>query len=308
MVNQYVSDLTSKAKKGSFSDILKVALLSDPNWYEKLEGDIVSFSTGEIRQLLSRAKYNEFYSFREHGRLLKQFGKVGQVILYDMEESSAANPVGAPNLNPFSDPVPNRVTSRSLFVKYFDAYFKHENSKEPLFEDLQDYQDFAEVAHYLSEHDQRVADQYHEVKGGSRDHGVALRWHRILAGMGDHWSLMMMAASFEQGRGVPRDSVSAYAHYALAGSGPSNGPFPSDLSEAYQNTKGTNEQKLDACFKLTPADKERALKIYNDLVANQMARLEKLASKGGEQIAKRELKVMRDYELKKAAKAKPTKK
>jgi hypothetical protein len=164
------------------------------------------------------------------------------------------------------------------------------------------------VVRYLCEQDRLTSEEYHQVKGGSLDYDVSLRWHRLLAEMGDHGSLMMMAASFEQGRGVPRDSASAYAHYALAGSGPSNGPFPSELSDAYQNTNGTNEQKLDASFKLSPADKERALKIYNELTSKLVDRLNGLAAKGGEQMAKRDLKAIRDYAATKAAKAKPAKK
>jgi len=126
--------------------------------------------------------------------------------------------------------------------------------------------------------------------------------------MGDHYALLDIASSYEQGRGVPRDPASAYAYYALAGVGPGEGPYPSALHDTYQKTPGTKEQKLDACFKLTPAEKARALTIYNDFVAKLIARLERLATKGGEAFAKRDLQLIRDYSAKAAARAKPTKK
>ncbi len=302
MADQYLAALIRKAKEGSLSNMLNLALLTDPNWYDNLDDNAVGSSATEIMGLYAEPDHVELYSFKDHGRLLKSFGKVGILNVYSYFGGFEASPFSHPNINAAPE------TPRALFVKFVDACIKSEATGGPLLDCPLLYAEFVKVVRYLCEQDRLASEKYHEVKGGSLDYDVSLRWHRMLAEMGNHWSLMMMAASFEQGRGVPRDSASAYAHYALAGSGPSNGPFPSDLSEAYQNTKGTNEQKLDASFKLSPADKERALKIYNELASKFIDRLIHLAAKGGEEMAKRDLQAIRDYQAHKASKASPTKK
>ena len=298
LVNQYFEDMVLKAKKGSLSDILKLALLADPNWFEKLEGDIGSYTTGEIRQIYSHAPGGAFYSFREHGRLLKAFGHVGDGFAYRLQ------PEAGPSENPFSV---KRVTPRSIFIKYVEDFAKRESLGQLLVGEFGDFDLLATVLRYLIEQDRLVADQYQEVSGGARDFNVQLKWNRLLAEMGEHDALSYIADSFEKGQGVPRDPASAYAYHALAGQRPGyhNG---SPLENTYNKTRGTNEKKLDACFKLTTDEKKKALMVYEDFVAKLTARLEKLASKGGEQIAQRELQGIRDFEAKKAAKAKPAKK
>ena len=306
MANQYLFDLTRKAKEGSLQDMLRVALLSDPNWYENLESGLGSYSPSEIRSLHRTPKHNEFYPFGDHGQLLKSFGSVGPIVLSLMEEGSATNPFNNPGFAAYSAPV--QLSPRSLFVRYVDAFVKMESSGGPLLEYLQDYANLTTVLRYLAEQDQLTADKYREVKGGARDYDVSLRWHRMLLEMGDYSAVMFFAESFEQGRGMPRDPTSAYAYYSLAGSGPGNGSFPNAMHVTFQNTRGTNEQKLDACFKLTPVEKARALTTYNDFVAKLIARLERLTTKGAEQMAKRDLQAIRDYQAQKAGKAKAVKK
>jgi TPR repeat protein len=301
MVSQYLTDLTRKAKEGSLQDMLKVALLADPNWYEHLEGGADGFPLTLIFPLFRTPRHGEFHSFREHGRLLKSFGKVGrevEIYIGYAHEGSATNPFNDPGF---------AASSRWSFVRYVEEFVKRENLKGPLLDDVQDYADFITVLRYLAEQDQLAADKYHEIKGGSRDHDVSLRWHRMLGEMGDHYALLDIASSYEQGRGVPRDPASAYAYYALAGGVSQWGnPFVG-MGGTYRETVGTNEQKLDACFKLSPADKERALKIYNELASKLIDRLNRLAAKGGEQMAKRDLQAIRDYQAQMSGKAKTLK-
>jgi len=130
----------------------------------------------------------------------------------------------------------------------------------------------------------------------------------LLAERGETSSMLALADSFEKGHGVPRDMASAYAYYALAGDFSQWGnPFVG-MGGTYRETVGTNEQKLDACFKLSPADKEKALKIYNELASKLIDRLNRLAAKGGEQMAKRDLQAIRDYQARMSGKAKALKK
>ncbi len=302
MAKQYLSNLTRKAIQGSLQDMLKVALLSDPNWYENLDGKPSGFPTTLISTLYGSLRYDEFYSFREHGRLLKSFGMVGrevEIYIAYAYEGSATNPFSSPGF---------AVSSRWSFIKYVEEFVKREDLKSPFLDDVPDYDDFVTVLRYLAEQDQLIADKYHEVKGGARDFDVSLRWHRMLGEMGDRHALLYIASCYEQGWGVPRDPASAYAYCALAGGGPGEGSYASPFQNTYQKTPGTNEQKLDACFKLTPTEKARALTIYNDFVAKLIARLDRLATKGGEAFAKRDLQAIRDHSAKAAARAKPTKK
>jgi len=298
MVNQYLTGLTAKAKQGSLPDFFKVALLSDPEWYEALGGDLLGHSKGDDGALLSRANLTEFFSFRQHGRLLMQHRKVGSIVSSMMQEGYTLEQLNDPK---FVMPEPVVLVPRSLYLKYVEEFKKQERSGEGLRVGSEDLECFIFAISYLARHDETIASQYAEIKGGTKDHGASLRWLRDLAELGDHESLMLMAAAFEHGRGVPLDSASAYAYYAFAGSGPGNGPFP---SESYQKTQGTNEQKLDACFKLSPADKERALKIYNELTSKLVERFNRLAAKGGEEMAKRDLQAIRDYQAQKSGKAK----
>ena len=296
LVNQYLEDMVLKAKRGSLSDILKLALLADPNWFEKLEGDIGSYTTGEIRQIYSHAPADGFHSFREHGRLLKSFDYVGNNITYRLEEPAVGSPFSA-----------KRMTSRSIFIRYVEGFAKRESSGQLLVDEFGDFDHLATVVRYLAEQDKLVADQYHEVSGGTPDFNVQLRWYRLLAEMGDLEALSFIADSFEKGQGVPRDPASAYAYHALSGEGPG---YRNDnpLQEIYRKTKGTNEQKLDACFKLSSDEKKKALKVYEDFVAKLTNRLEKLASKGGAERAQRTLQGIRDFEKEKAANAQKRKK
>ncbi len=305
LVNGYLNELVRKAKKGSLRDLFKVALLADPEWYEKLGGHVRGHVAGDIGQLLSVANTGEFFSFREHGRLLKQLGKVGGNISSMMQEGYTLEQFNDPN---FVSPEPVRLVPRSLYLRYVEEFKKQEGSAGGLIVEREDLDCFIAALGYLAGQDEIVADQYTEIKGLSRDHDASLRWRRELAGLGDHWSLMLIAASFERGRGVPRDLASAYAYYAFAGNGPSDGPFPSGLGETYVKTQGTNEQKLDACFKLSPADKERALKIYNELASKLIDRLNRLAAKAGEEMSKNDLQATRDYLAQKSGKAKALKK
>lgn len=305
MVNQYLTALTTKAKQGSLPDLFKVALLTDPEWYETLGGNVRGPADGDHGKLLSVPNAQEFFSFREHGRLLKQLGKVGGVIYSMIQEGYTFDPFNDPK---FVLPEPVRLVPRSLFLRYVEEFKKQETSAGSLLVGREELECFIAAVKYLDQHDEIIASHYAEIKGGSQDHDASLRWRSELAELGDHWALMSMAAAYESGRGVPLDLASVYAYYAFAGSGPGNGPFPNDLGEIYQKTQGTNEQKLDACFKLSPADKERALKIYNELASKLVERLNRLASKGGEQIAKRDLQAIRDYHAQKASKAQPLKK
>jgi TPR repeat protein len=310
MAKQYLSGLTRKAKEGSLQDMLRVALLSDPNWLENPESGLGIYSSSGIRDLNRTPKHNEFYAFGDNGRLLKSFGSVGPIVISLMEEGSDTNPFSAPGFDASSASV--RLLPRSLFVKYVDAFVKMDSSSGPLLEDLQNYADLRTVLRYLAEQDQIIADKYHEVKGGARDYAMAIRWNHMLAEMGDQDALIFFAESFEQGRGVSRDPASAYAYCALAGVGPVGGSYASPFQDSplqitYQKTPGTKEQKLDACFKLTPAEKARALTIYNDFVAKLIARLERLATKGGEAFAKRDLQLIRDYQAQMSGKAKTLK-
>jgi TPR repeat protein len=304
MAEQYLASLVRKAKEGSLSEMLNVALLSDPNWYENQDDNVVSSSPTEITGLCAEPDHGELYSFRDHARLLKSFGKVG---FFDQTypEGFEKNPFTDPNFNASSISAP--VTPRARFVKFVDACVKSEALTGPLLDCPHLSDEFLQVLRYLCEQDRLAAEKYHEVKGGSLDYDVSLRWHRMLAERGETSSMQALAESFEKGQGVTRDAASAYAYCALAGGVSWGDPF-SGLKVTYQNAKGTNEQKLDACFKLSPAEKERALKIYNELTSKLVERLNQLAAKGGEQMAKRDLKDIRDYQAQKAAKAKPTKK
>lgn len=301
MTGQYLAGLIRKAKEGSLPEMLKVALLSDPSWYENLEDNITSTSPTEITGMCAEPDHGELYSFREHGRLLKSFGMVGY---FDL-----TYPLGY-ETNPFSDPnftLSAPVTPRARFVKFVEECVKSEAAVGPLLDCPHLSDEFVKVVRYLCEQDRLASVKYHEVKGGSLDHEVSLRWHRMLAEMGETSSMLVLAESFEEGKGVARDAASAYAYCALAGGLSWGNPF-NGLQGTYQNTNGTNEQKLDACFKLSPAEKERALKIYNELASKLVERLNRLAAKGGEQMAKRDLKSVRDYQAHKSAKAKPTNK
>ena len=304
MADQYLAGLFRKAKEGSLSEMLKVALLSDPNWYEHLDGAAGNSSPTEIMDLCAEPDHGEFYSFKDNGRLLKSFGKVGH---FDQiySEGYELSPFSGPNFNASSISAP--VTPRARFVKFVEACVKSEAATGPLLDCPHLADEFLRVLRYLCEQDHLAAEKYHDVKGGSLDYGVSLRWHRLLAEMGEASSIQAVAESYEQGRGVARDAASAYAYYALAG-GVSSVGFYTELKSAYQNAEGTNEQKLDACFKLSPAEKERALKIYNELTSKLVERLNRLAAKGGEQMAKRDLKSVRDYQAQKSAKAKAVKK
>lgn len=304
MADHYLAGLIRKANGGSLPEMLKVALLSDPSWYENLEDNVASRSPAEITGMCAEPDHGEFYSFRDHGRLLKSFGKVG---CFDQTypESFEKNPFSDPNFNASSISAP--VTPRARFVKFVDACVKSEASNGPLTDCPHLSDEFMKVVRYLCEQDRLAAEKYHEIKGGSLDYDVFLRWNRMLAEMGDDSTMQVLAESYEQGRGVARDVAAAYAYYALAGGVSPIGLY-TELKGAYQNAQGTNEQKLDACFKLSPADKERALKIYNELSSKLVERLNRLAEKGGEQMAKRDLKAIRDYHAQKASKAKPVKK
>jgi TPR repeat protein len=299
MVDQYLAGLVSKAKEGSLSHMLRLALLTDPNWYEKLDDSAAGGSPTEIMDLCSAPDHGELYSFKDHGKLLKSFGRVGKFGV-NSRESYETNPFDDPNFN-------SPETPRALFVKFVDACVKREASDGPLLDCPHLHDEFVKVVHYLREQDRLAAENYREMKGGTLDHEVSLRWHRLLAERGDNSSMQALAESFEKGQGVARDAASAYAYCALAGGLSWGNPF-SGLSDTYQNTKGTNEQKLDACFKLTPAEKARALTIYKELASKLIDRLNHLAAKGGEQQAKRDLQLIRDYSAKAAARAKPAKK
>ena len=304
MADQYLAGLFRKAKQGSLSEMLKVALLSDPNWYEHLDGAAgISYPT-EIMDLCTQPDHGEFYSFKDNGRLLKSFGKVGY---FDQNypEGYETSPFSGQNFNASSISPP--VTPRARFVKFVDACVKSEAATGPLLDCPHLADEFVKVLRYLCEQDHLAAEKYHDVKGGSLDYDISLRWHRMLAEMGEASSMQAVAESFEQGRGVARDAASAYAYYALAG-GVSLVGFYTELKGAYQNAQGTNEQKLDACFKLSPAEKERALKIYKELASKLIDRLNHLAAKGGEQMAKRDLQLIRVNQAHKASKANPTKK
>ncbi len=300
MADEYLASLVRKAKDGSLPDMLKVALLTDPNWYENLGDSVISQATTEIRDLCAEPDHDEFYSFTENGRLLKSFGRVGyfdQVYPVGYER----NPFSDPNFNASSIPAPE--TPRARFVKFVDACVKSEASAGPLLECPHIYDEFVKVVRYLCEQDRLTSEKYHEVKGGSLDFEVSLRWHRMLAEMGETSSLQALAESYDKGEGVARDTAIAYAYYALAGGVSLAGAYD-ELKGAYQNAQGTNEQKLDACFKLSTADKERALKIYNSLASKLIERLNRLAAKGGEQMAKRDLQAIHDYQARMSGKAK----
>jgi hypothetical protein len=299
MVDQYLAGLVSKAKEGSLSHMLRLALLTDPNWYEKLDDSAVGGSTTEIMYLCAAPDHGELYSFKDHGKLLKSFGRVGKFGVHS-RESYDTNPFDDPNFN-------SRETPRALFVKFVDACVKSEAATGPLLDCPHLADEFVKVLRYLCEQDHLASEKYNEVKGGSLDYEVSLRWHRMLAERGETSSMQALAESCYKGQGVVRDAASAYAYYALAGGVSSAGAYD-ELKGAYQNAQGTNEQKLDACFKLSPAEKERALKIYNELTSKLVDRLNHLAAKGGEEMAKRDLQAIRDYAATKAAKAKPAKK
>jgi hypothetical protein len=298
MANQYLAWLVRKARESSLTEMLKVALLTDPNWYGNLDDNVVNPSWTEIRGLCATPDHGELYSFRENGRLLKSFGNVGY---FDQVYPEGYAP------NPFGDPTAPE-SPRARFVKFVDACIKSEASNGPLLECPHLHDEFVKVVRYLCEQDRLASEKYHEVKGGSLDYDVSLRWHRLLAERGETSSMLALADSFEKGHGVPRDMASAYAYYALAGGVSQWGnPFVG-MGGTYRETVGTNEQKLDACFKLSPADKERALMIYNELASKLIDRLNRLAAKGGEQMAKRDLQAIRDYLAQKSGKAKTLKK
>ena len=297
MVDQYLAGLVRKAKESSLSHMLRLALLTNPNWYENLDDNAVGSSPSEIMGLCSEPDHGELYSFKDHGKLLKSFGKVGKFGVHS-RESYETNPFDDPNFN-------SPETPRALLVKFVDACVKSEAAAGPLLDCPHLEDEFVKVVRYLCEQDRLTSEKYHEVKGGSLDYDAFLRWNRMLAERGETSSMHALAESFEKGQGVARDMASAYAYYALAGG---LGGHYRELQDTYQKTEGTNEQKLDASFKLSPADKERALKIYEDLVAKLVDRLNRLAAKGGEQMAKRDLQAIRDYQAQKAGKAKPKKK
>ncbi len=303
MVEQYLAGLVSKAKEGSLSHMLRLALLSDPNWYEKLDHSPAGGSPTEIMDLCAAPDHGELYSFKDHGKLLKSFGKVGVIDVY---------PQGGSETNPFTDPsfvassMSAPETSRALFVKFVDACVKREASDGPLLDCPHLSDEFLKVLRYLCEQDRLTAQNYREMKGGALDYEVSLRWHRMLAERGETSSMLALAEAFEKGQGVPRDMASAYAYCAMAGGLSWGDPF-SGLQDTFQRTPGTNEQKLDACFKLSPADKEKALKIYNELASKLVDRLNRIAAKGGEQMAKRDLQAIRDYQAQMSGKAKTLK-
>lgn len=300
MADQYLSALVRKAKEGSLPEMLKVALLTDPNWYENLDDNAVRSSPTEIMDLCAEPDHGELYSFKEHGRLLKSFGKVGKFGVHS-REGYETNPFDDPNFN-------SPETPRALFVKFVDACVKSEVAVGPLLDCPHLYDEFVKVVRYLCEQDRLASEKYHEIKGGSLDYDASLRWHRMLAEMGETSSMLALAESFEKGQGVARDTASAYAYYALVGGLSQWGNPFIGMQATYQETVGTNEQKLDACFKLSPADKERAQKIYNELASKLVDRLNRLAAKGGEKMAKRDLQAIRDYQAQKASKAQPLKK
>ena len=298
---EYFVGLRRKAGNGSASDLLRLALLADPNWYEPADA-----STGYVRNIYSNAEPGEFYSFRDHGMLLKSFAMAGPNVPSSLEEGEASNPFGA-DFDPNSPGLLNGNAARGYYLKYVESFSKLEAMGGPFRTDFSEYDAFAAVLRGLAEQDQYFADQYSIVKGLPRDYEPALRWHRMLAEMGDAPALSFIAASFEQGRGVPRDPSSAYAYYALA-IGWAGYMNHSPFQDTFQKTRGTNEQKLDAYFKLTPAEKVRALKVYNEFVAKLIARMDRLVVKGGEVLVKQDIQQAGDYAAKKAAKAKSSKK
>jgi TPR repeat protein len=305
LAHEYLKSLFDDAASGDLIAKLKLAVLSDSNLF--VTENYSKYDTAhKYKEILGHLS-GQHYSFEEDARLLQKLRETGDQIL-----GAAAHRLGAAAHRKSGQPSPfstnfKPVSTRDLYLDFINASDKQESLMKPIHP-----AGLVSVLKYLAVHDEEIESSFSAISDKkSPDSAVSLKWYRRLAELGDTDAICKIAHSYHKGRGFTADAVTAYAYYALAGAGPAYQNFSEAEQEAvtlYLTTVGTNEKRLDACFKLSTTDKELAFKKYKELLDGFSSRVTRNAESIAKADFEREDKYMREYQAAQAAKKSAEKK